>query len=59
MYNDTVQAEEDIMKKLINWLSESRRLSQTEKELMALTDRELADIGIRRCDIRSVVRDRA
>lgn len=47
------------MKKLISWIEERRRTRATEKELMALTDRELADIGIHRCDIRRVVRDRA
>ncbi len=35
---------------------EDARMRRTYNELSALTDRELADIGLRRCDIDDVVR---
>ena len=31
---------------------------QAEREMMSLTDRELADLGVARCDIAAVVRGR-
>lgn len=43
--------------RLSAWLKESRRLSRTKNELSYLTDRELADLGINRCDIDRIARD--
>ena len=38
------------------WLRHLRRCRQTERELLAMTDRQLADIGLSRCDIPRVAR---
>lgn len=35
-------------------LKERRKFKETVKELNSLTDKELADIGISRCDIKAV-----
>ncbi len=39
-------------------LARWRHHRQAERELMSLTDRELADLGVSRCDIPAVVRGR-
>ena len=36
-------------------LASYHRNREAQKELMAMTDRELADIGVRRCMIREIV----
>jgi uncharacterized protein YjiS (DUF1127 family) len=44
-----------ISQKLANW----RRYRHAVRELSSLTDRELADIGISRCDIQSIAHEAA
>ena len=43
-----------IAMRLTDWFGEQRRFRHTMNELSALTDRELADIGISRHEIESV-----
>jgi uncharacterized protein YjiS (DUF1127 family) len=43
-----------IVMRLTGWIGEQRRYRQTMNELSALTDRELADIGVGRHEIESV-----
>jgi uncharacterized protein YjiS (DUF1127 family) len=43
-----------IVMRLSGWFGEQRRYRQTMNELSALTDRELADIGLTRSDIEDV-----
>ena len=43
-----------IAMRLSDWFGEQRRYRQTMNELSALTDRELEDIGVSRCDIEDV-----
>jgi len=45
-----------IGKKITRWLRRQSRMKQTVSELSALTDRELSDIGVARCDIYRVAR---
>lgn len=49
------------MTKLLNnlstWLNEKEKERRTRKELARLTDRDLADIGISRCDIDRIAKD--
>ena len=49
------------MTKLLNnlstWLEEKERERRTRRELAALTDRDLQDIGISRCDIDRIAKD--
>jgi uncharacterized protein YjiS (DUF1127 family) len=47
------------LKYLATWAEGRRAYRQTASELSALSDRELADIGIVRCDIPAVARDAA
>ena len=44
-----------ISRKLAHW----RRYRQALRELSSLSDRELVDIGIRRCDIDSIAHETA
>jgi uncharacterized protein YjiS (DUF1127 family) len=44
-----------ITRKVAAW----RRYRQAVRELSALTDRELVDIGIHRCDIHSIAHEAA
>ena len=44
-------------KKVSRWLVRQSRMRKTVRELSALTNRELSDIGIARCDIYRVARD--
>ena len=46
----------NFFKKVINSYKQSKAIRQTVKELRALTDAELNDIGINRGDIYSVAR---
>ena len=46
-----------IGKKVSRWLVRQSRMRKTVRELSALTNRELSDIGISRCDIYRVARD--
>ena len=39
-------------------LARWRHYRRAEREMMSLTDRELADLGVARCDIPAVVRGR-
>jgi len=44
------------LKKMVSgWLKRQSRARQAIRELNALSDRDLADIGISRCDIDQVV----
>lgn len=45
-----------IGRKISRWLRRQSRMKQTVSELSALTDRELSDIGVARCDIYRVAR---
>lgn len=47
-----------IFARLNDWISDQRRRERTRRELMALGDWELADIGINRGDIDAVVEGR-
>lgn len=38
------------------WLEQQARIRNTVRELSALTDKDLSDIGIARCDIYAVAR---
>jgi len=44
----------NLKNKVTGWLNRQSRLRRAVRELNALTDRDLADIGISRCDIRKV-----
>ena len=46
-----------IGKKVSRWLRRQSRMRKTVRELSLLTDRDLSDIGIARCDIYRVVRN--
>jgi uncharacterized protein YjiS (DUF1127 family) len=46
-----------IMKNILDFIRQSKKYNRTVKELRSLSDRELSDIGIIRCDIKSVARD--
>ena len=50
------QTLKNFFRKLINDYSEAKKFRATVKELRALTDKELNDIGINRGDIYSVAR---
>jgi uncharacterized protein YjiS (DUF1127 family) len=45
-----------IGRKVTRWLRSQSRMKQTVRELSALSDRELSDIGVARCDIYRVAR---
>lgn len=49
------------MTKLLNnistWLDQKERERRTRRELARLTDKDLADIGIARCDIDRIAKD--
>ena len=38
------------------WLKRRIEISRIERELLAYTDRDLADLGLRRCDIPNIAR---
>lgn len=40
-----------------NWLELKERERRTRRELARLTDKDLADIGIARCDIDRIAKD--
>jgi len=40
-----------IRRKITRWLARQSRFNKTVRELSALSDRELSDIGVSRCDI--------
>jgi uncharacterized protein YjiS (DUF1127 family) len=44
----------DMWERLQEQLAESRKIQQTIKELSKLSDKELHDIGIGRCDIHRI-----
>lgn len=46
-----------MLTKLKNAYNRQMKIYQTVKELDRLGDRELADLGISRCDIRRIARD--
>lgn len=43
-------------KKVSRWFRNQARIRNTVRELSALTDKDLSDIGISRCDIYGVAR---
>lgn len=43
--------------KISRWLNRQSRIRNTVRELSALTDRDLSDIGLSRCDIPRVAKD--
>jgi uncharacterized protein YjiS (DUF1127 family) len=43
-----------ILSKINSWLKREERARRTRVELNQLTDRDLADIGINRCDIHKI-----
>ena len=45
-----------IVSKIIKGIIEHREHKNTERELYSMSDRELKDMGISRCDIPKVVR---
>lgn len=45
--------------KITNWVNYTRQYNSTKRELESLTNRELADIGISRWDIKNVAREQA
>ena len=46
-----------IIEKAFSWLERQEKMRRTVRELYALSDRELSDIGIHRSDIYRVVRE--
>ena len=48
-----------VLRNLSAWSQERRAYNQAAYELSALSDRDLADIGVARCDIPSIARDAA
>jgi len=46
-----------ILEKINSWLKREERIRRTRIELNQLTDRDLADIGINRCDINRISRE--
>jgi uncharacterized protein YjiS (DUF1127 family) len=47
------------IKTIASWSARNRAYHQTVSELEMLSDRDLADIGIARCDIPAIARDAA
>jgi uncharacterized protein YjiS (DUF1127 family) len=43
-----------IIDNIVSWLERQERVRRTIRELNLLTDRELSDVGISRCDITRV-----
>jgi uncharacterized protein YjiS (DUF1127 family) len=48
-----------LIKTVAAWSARNRAYHQTVSELEMLSDRDLADIGIARCDIYAIARDAA
>jgi uncharacterized protein YjiS (DUF1127 family) len=46
-----------ILKNIFQWLDKKDKIRQTVNELSQLSDKELSDIGIARCDIRFVAKN--
>ena len=46
-----------MLKKVNRWLNERNQVKRTVKELSALSDRDLSDIGINRSEIYRVARE--
>jgi uncharacterized protein YjiS (DUF1127 family) len=46
-----------IVKDTRRWMKQQERINRTRRELSLLTDRDLNDIGISRCDIDRVARE--
>jgi len=46
-----------IVKDTRRWMKQQERINRTRRELSLLTDRDLNDIGINRCDIDRVARE--
>jgi uncharacterized protein YjiS (DUF1127 family) len=50
------RAGSSLLQRLIAWYGEQRRYRRTLNELLALSDRELNDIGVSRSDVEAVAR---
>jgi hypothetical protein len=46
-----------IVKDTRRWMKQQERINRTRRELSLLTDRDLNDIGISRCDIDRVAKE--
>lgn len=46
-----------LVQRFSDWRARQRAYHQTRRELAWLSDRELADLGIMRCDIDRIARD--
>jgi uncharacterized protein YjiS (DUF1127 family) len=57
--NSVLSGVRRLSKNVATWAAERRAYSEAVRELSALSDRDLADIGIARADIQAVARDAA
>lgn len=48
-----------IIENVARWLERQAKIKRTVRELEALNDRDLADIGINRCDIYRIAYERS
>jgi uncharacterized protein YjiS (DUF1127 family) len=46
-----------ILENVTSWMKRQKKMRNTVRELNALTDRDLSDIGLSRCDIHRVAKD--
>jgi uncharacterized protein YjiS (DUF1127 family) len=46
-----------VLGNITSWLKRQEKLRRTVRELAALSDRELSDIGLSRCDIYNVAKE--
>lgn len=46
----------NLIRKINLWAEKSKRYRKTVRELSSLSDRDLGDIGISRCDIPAIAR---
>jgi len=44
-------------KRLSGWLNRQSRIRHTVRELSALSDKDLSDIGVSRCDIQRIAKE--
>ena len=45
-----------VLGNITSWLKRQKKMRNTVRELNALTDRDLSDIGLSRCDIHRVAK---
>jgi len=46
-----------VIENVASWLSRQQKMRKTVRELNALTDKELSDIGVSRCDIYNIAKE--